>query len=94
MFCTQVIFPYDEFLKLYDWSDRNYDASSPCGLVNCGNRYLEIVLSLAPTFAFNTFPYIHLVVPVSFVQLLRQCSFTVSIIHEATGGLSFRNGPL
>lgn len=42
---NKVIFPYDEFLKLYDWSDRNYDASSPCGLVNCGNScFANVVL--------------------------------------------------
>ncbi|KAG0517802.1 hypothetical protein BDA96_09G120600 [Sorghum bicolor] len=31
-----VLFPYDEFLKLYNWKDFDF---VPCGLImNCGNR--------------------------------------------------------
>jgi ubiquitin carboxyl-terminal hydrolase 36/42 len=32
----QLLFSYDEFLKLYNWKDFDY---IPCGLMNCGNRY-------------------------------------------------------
>uniref|UniRef100_A0ACD5ZF94 Uncharacterized protein n=1 Tax=Avena sativa TaxID=4498 RepID=A0ACD5ZF94_AVESA len=42
---NKVIFPYDEFLELYDWNDRNYDSSLPRGLVNCGNScFANVVL--------------------------------------------------
>lgn len=37
----QVLFPYDEFLKLYNWKDLDV---VPCGLMNCGNRYSIIIL--------------------------------------------------
>ncbi|XP_050216896.1 ubiquitin carboxyl-terminal hydrolase 18 isoform X2 [Mercurialis annua] len=30
----EVLFPYDEFIKLYNWDK---EAFSPCGLLNCGN---------------------------------------------------------
>uniref|UniRef100_A0ACD5UIM0 Uncharacterized protein n=1 Tax=Avena sativa TaxID=4498 RepID=A0ACD5UIM0_AVESA len=42
---NKVIFPYDEFLELYNWNDRNYDSSLPRGLVNCGNScFANVVL--------------------------------------------------
>ncbi|KAJ1260174.1 hypothetical protein BS78_10G212400 [Paspalum vaginatum] len=38
----QVLFPYDEFLKLYNWKDLDV---SPRGLVNCGNScFANVVL--------------------------------------------------
>jgi ubiquitin carboxyl-terminal hydrolase 36/42 len=33
----KVLFPYDEFMDLFDW-DMLKDP--PCGLINCGNRYV------------------------------------------------------
>ncbi|CAM0909054.1 unnamed protein product [Alopecurus aequalis] len=42
---NKVIFPYDEFLKLYDWNDRNYNDLWGPGLVNCGNScFANVVL--------------------------------------------------
>ncbi|KQK16875.1 hypothetical protein BRADI_1g31187v3 [Brachypodium distachyon] len=39
---NKVIFPYDEFLKLYNWRDHDF---LPCGLVNCGNScFANVVL--------------------------------------------------
>ncbi|XP_066376358.1 LOW QUALITY PROTEIN: ubiquitin carboxyl-terminal hydrolase 19-like [Miscanthus floridulus] len=38
----QVLFPYDEFLKLYNWKDLDV---VPCGLMNCGNScFANVVL--------------------------------------------------
>lgn len=37
-----VLFPYDEFLKLYNWKDLEF---LPCGLMNCGNScFANVVL--------------------------------------------------
>jgi ubiquitin carboxyl-terminal hydrolase 36/42 len=47
----QVPFPYDEFLKLYNWKD--FD-SVPCGLINCGNRYDGIILATVTTCSVYT----------------------------------------
>lgn len=33
----QVLFPYDEFVKLYNWDKSIFP---PCGLLNCGNRFV------------------------------------------------------
>ncbi|KAL2897508.1 Ubiquitin carboxyl-terminal hydrolase 19 [Bienertia sinuspersici] len=38
----KVLFPYDEFVKLYDWDKPIFP---PCGLLNCGNScYANVVL--------------------------------------------------
>ncbi|RCV22095.1 hypothetical protein SETIT_4G192800v2 [Setaria italica] len=38
----QLLFSYDEFLKLYNWKDFDY---IPCGLMNCGNScFANVVL--------------------------------------------------
>lgn len=38
----KVLFPYDEFVKLYDW---NKSIFPPCGLLNCGNScFANVVL--------------------------------------------------
>ncbi len=37
-FCVQILFPYDYFVKLYNWDMLRL----PCGLINCGNRYFWI----------------------------------------------------
>jgi len=34
---AQVLFPYDEFMDLFDWDTLK---DPPCGLINCGNRYV------------------------------------------------------
>lgn len=34
-FLMQVLFPYDEFVKLFNWDTSGFP---PCGLLNCGNR--------------------------------------------------------
>jgi ubiquitin carboxyl-terminal hydrolase 36/42 len=36
---TDVLFPYESFVRYYNW-DRPIMA--PCGLTNCGNRFLFI----------------------------------------------------
>lgn len=33
---NQILFPYDEFVELFNWAKPGF---SPCGLVNCGNRF-------------------------------------------------------
>ncbi|TVU08388.1 hypothetical protein EJB05_41792 [Eragrostis curvula] len=39
---NKVLFPYDEFLKLYNWKDFDF---IPCGLMNCGNScFANVVL--------------------------------------------------
>ncbi|XP_062229439.1 ubiquitin carboxyl-terminal hydrolase 19-like [Phragmites australis] len=39
---NKVIFPYDGFLKLYNWRDLDF---LPCGLMNCGNScFANVVL--------------------------------------------------
>lgn len=38
----QVLFPYEDFINLFNWEDEGY---SPCGLLNCGNScYANVVL--------------------------------------------------
>ncbi|CAN6163242.1 unnamed protein product [Urochloa humidicola] len=38
----QLLFPYDEFLKLYNWKEFDF---KPCGLMNCGNScFANVVL--------------------------------------------------
>ncbi|KAF8658594.1 hypothetical protein HU200_059055 [Digitaria exilis] len=38
----QLLFPYDEFLKLYNWKEFDF---LPCGLMNCGNScFVNVVL--------------------------------------------------
>ncbi|GAV77829.1 UCH domain-containing protein/zf-MYND domain-containing protein [Cephalotus follicularis] len=38
----KVLFPYDEFVKLYNWDKPGF---SPCGLLNCGNScFANVVL--------------------------------------------------
>lgn len=32
----QILFPYDEFVKLFNWDKPGFP---PCGLLNCRNRY-------------------------------------------------------
>ncbi|KAE8786849.1 Ubiquitin carboxyl-terminal hydrolase 19 [Hordeum vulgare] len=44
---NKVIYPYDDFLKLYNWkyNDWKYGEFLPCGLVNCGNScFANVVL--------------------------------------------------
>ncbi|KAL6603727.1 hypothetical protein ACP70R_044088 [Stipagrostis hirtigluma subsp. patula] len=39
---NKVLFPYDEFLELYNWKDFDF---LPCGLMNCGNScFANVVL--------------------------------------------------
>ncbi|KAJ4758160.1 Ubiquitin carboxyl-terminal hydrolase 19 [Rhynchospora pubera] len=44
---NQVLFPYDEFLKLFNWE---YDELTPCGLINCGNSCFANVVLQCLTF--------------------------------------------
>lgn len=37
----QILFPYDEFVKLFDWDKPGF---RPCGLLNCGNRYFTLFI--------------------------------------------------
>jgi ubiquitin carboxyl-terminal hydrolase 36/42 len=38
----QVLFPYEEFVELFDWGNQD---SPPCGLLNCGNScFANVVL--------------------------------------------------
>ncbi|KAF9624266.1 hypothetical protein IFM89_009174 [Coptis chinensis] len=38
----KVLFPYEEFVKLFNWNDVRFP---PCGLLNCGNScYANVVL--------------------------------------------------
>ncbi|CAM6051440.1 unnamed protein product [Sphagnum compactum] len=40
-FCVQILFPYDYFVKLYNWDMLRL----PCGLINCGNScFANVVL--------------------------------------------------
>jgi len=32
----QVLFPYDDFVNLFNWDKPGFP---PCGLLNCGNRF-------------------------------------------------------
>ncbi|XP_058113861.1 ubiquitin carboxyl-terminal hydrolase 18-like isoform X2 [Magnolia sinica] len=34
----KVLFPYDEFVKLFNWDNPGCPWFPPCGLLNCGNR--------------------------------------------------------
>jgi hypothetical protein len=63
----QVLFPYDEFLKLYNWKDFDF---VPCGLMNCGNRYDGIRYPLLPSVMFIHDSQIHVVTLLSSMQLL------------------------
>ncbi|EEF46819.1 ubiquitin carboxyl-terminal hydrolase 18 [Ricinus communis] len=44
---TEVLFPYDKFIKLYNW---NKGAFPPCGLLNCGNSCFANVVLQCLTF--------------------------------------------
>lgn len=90
MFHMQVIFPYDEFLKLCNWRDLDY---LPCGLLNCGNRYNRIVLYCTYVCLLCKYLLKSIIYRVLSVQLLCQCCFTMSFMYEATCSLSLRNGP-
>lgn len=35
---VQVLFPYDEFVKYFNWNKLGFP---PCGLLNCGNRFVH-----------------------------------------------------
>jgi hypothetical protein len=63
----QVLFPYNEFLKLYNWNDFDF---VPCGLMNCGNRYDGIRYPLLPSVLFIHDSQIHVVAFLSSMQLL------------------------
>ncbi len=49
---AQVLFPYDEFMDLFDW-DMLKDP--PCGLINCGNRYIYTYQSVFSI--YHVFPH-------------------------------------
>lgn len=48
IFLFQILFPYDQFVELFNWDSQGFP---PCGLLNCGNRFMFM------TTIFSTFIY-------------------------------------
>lgn len=79
-FCPfQVLFPYDEFVKLFNWDKPGFP---PCGLLNCGNRFalLTTDLWLCPMLSLSIviWGYMEIFTFIFFVVALQMWFFSVS----------------